>query len=245
MLTSRGILAKLYAGCIGIRLHAFIVLKHGEAMNYVAQIPEGTVIGFKALPSRSPELLGHSGAEQLWSGLYPQLSFQSAMNYLPNQWDRGHAHASIVKLRIRSPLTFIVCKDVRMTHVDVSSVEKAEIVATAANELLGLDVDCKRGSILKQLGEAGVCLCIMDADDFELVLPHAVEAQLEMEMLFTFRQSEKIPGMIGAVEGRNVCKNVLEDVAQLGDVLGREVGDVNCLHVRSLLGIGTDKVSCY
>ena len=78
-----------------------------------------------------------------------------------------------------------------MTHVHVSSVEKAEIVATAVNELLGLDVDYKRGSILKQLGEAGVCLCIMDADDFELVLPHAAESQLEMEILFTFRQNEK------------------------------------------------------
>jgi hypothetical protein len=164
--------------------------KAREPMNYVAHIPEGTVIGFKALPSRSPELLSNSGAE-LWSGLYPQLSFQSAMNYLPNQWDRGHAHASIVKLRIRSSLTFMVCKDVRMTHVHVSSVEKAEIVATAVNELLGLDVDYKRGSILKQLGEAGVCLCIMDADDFELVLPHAAESQLEMEILFTFRQNEK------------------------------------------------------
>ena len=50
--------------------------------------------------------------------------------------------------------------------------------------------------------------------------------------------------MIGAVEGRNICKNVLEDVAQLGEVLGREVSDVNCLHMRSLLGIDTDKLSC-
>ena len=210
-------------------------------MNYVAQVPAGAVIGFKALPSRTPELLSQTETESLWSGLYPQLSFQSAMNYLPNQWDRGHAYSSIVKLRTRSQLTFVVCKDDRMTHVDVSSVEKAEIVARTAKELLGLNVDCARGSIVEQLGEANVCLCIMDADDFELVLPHALAAQLDIETLFTFKQSEKIPGLTCAVDGRHLCKSVLEDVAQLGDALAGEVDDGNCLHVRSLLGIGADK----
>jgi hypothetical protein len=197
-------------------------LKLCAVMNYIAHIPAGTVIGFKALPLRSPELQCETGAESLWGGLYPQLSFQSAMDYLPNQWDMG-------------------CKDGRMADVEVSSVEKAESVAQAAKELLGLAVDCKRGSIVRQLGEGGVCLCIMDADDFELVLPHALAAQLEMEVLFTFRQSDKMPGVTGAVEGRNVCKSVLEDVAQLGGELGIEVCDSKCLHVRAMLGLGTQR----
>jgi hypothetical protein len=206
-------------------------------MNHIAHIPAGTVIGFKALPAQPPELQRGSGHESLWSGLYPQLSFQSAMNYLPNQWDRGHASVSIVKLRTRSSLTFVVCKDVRMADVDVSSLEKAEIVARAAQQLLGLDVDHQSGSIVSQLGDGGACLCIMDADDFELVLPHAVFAQLDMEVLFTLRRCDKAPGLTGAVEGRNVCKSVLQDVAQLGAELGREVDGSDCLHVRVLLGV--------
>ena len=208
-------------------------------MNYIAHIPAGTVLGFKALPA-CEELQCGSGEESLWSGLYPQLSFQSAMNYLPNQWDRGHASANIVKLRTRSSLKFVVCKDDRMADVDVSSVEKAEIVARAAKQLLGLDVDCQRGSIVRQLGEVGACLCIMDADDFELVLPRAVFAQLDMEVLFTLRRSDKAPGLTGGVEGRNVCKSVLQDVAQLGAELGREVDDNDCMPVRLLLGVGTE-----
>ncbi len=206
-------------------------------MNYIAHVPAGTVIGFKALPLRPPQLPNESGTDSLWSGLYPQLSFQSAMNYLPNQWDRGHACASIVKLRTLTSLTFIVCKDGRMAEVGVSSLQKAEIAAQAANELLGLHVDCNSGSIVRQLGEGGVCLCIMDADDFELVLPHALTSQLEMEVLFTFRQSDKLPGMTGAVEGRDVSKAVLQDVAQLGGELGREVDGSECLHLRALLGV--------
>ena len=210
-------------------------------MNYIAHIPAGSVIGFKALPLRPPELQRETGAESLWGGLYPQLSFQSAMNYLPNQWDMGHEYASIVKLRSQASLKFIVCKDGRMADVEVSSVEKAEIVAQAAKELLGLAVDCKQGSIVRQLGEGGVCLCIMDADDFELVLPHALAVQLDMEVLFTFRQSDKMPGVTGAVEGRNVYKSVLEDVAQLGGELGSEVCDSECLPVRAMLGVGTHR----
>ena len=83
-------------------------------------------------------------------------------------------------------------------------------------------------------------MCIMDADDFELVLPRAVFAQLDMEVLFTLRRSDKAPGLTGAVEGRNVCKSVLQDVAQLGAELGREVDDNDCLPVRLLLGVGTE-----
>lgn len=214
-------------------------------MNYLAQVPAGEAIGFKALPSRTPELLGQSGKESLWSGLYPQLSFQSAMNYLPNQWDRGHAYASIVKLRTRSALTFLVCKDDRMTRVDVSSAEKAEIVARAAKELLGLNIDCTRGSIVEQLGEASVCMCIMDAVDFELVLSHALAPQLDIETLYTFKQSEKVPGLTCDVQGHNdpkpLSKSVLEDVAQLGQALAGAIDDGDCLRMRSLLGIGAEK----
>ncbi len=135
-----------------------------------------------------------------------------------------------------------------MTHVDVTSVEKAEIVARAAKELLGLNIDCTRGSIVERLGEASVCLCIMDAVDFELVLSHALAAsQLDIETLFTFKQSEKIPGLTCDVQGRKdpkpLSKSVLEDVAQLGHALALagEIDDGDCLHMRSLLGIGADK----
>jgi hypothetical protein len=206
-------------------------------MNYVAHVPAGTVIGFKALPLWPPQLPFESGTDSLWSGLYPQLSFQSAMNYLPNQWDRGHTCASIVKLRTLTSLTFVVCKDGRMADVGVASLQKAEIAAQAANDLLGLHVDCNSGSIMRQLGEGGACLCVMDADDFELVLPHALAPQLEMEVLFTFRQSDKLPGMTGAVEGRDVSRAVLQDVAQLGGELGKEVDGSGCLTLRALLGL--------
>lgn len=210
-------------------------------------VPEGTLVGFKALPTWDPSLVqpGNPASRHvsngLWSGLYPQLSFQSAVNYLPNQWDRGHEEASIVKLVSNADLTFLVSDNPHMAKPEITSVQKAEIIAKEVEELLGSSIN-PQVAILEQLGKLSLNLCILDAEDFELVVPHTLLDKLNIEVLFRFQVNHSLPGITGSVDAHPLPKHIVQDPAELGIALSQDVSDPNCDNMRRILGISLNQL---
>ena len=207
----------------------------------LVSVPPDTLIGFKALPTWDPSLEdivggNNTGMDSLWAGLYPQLSLRSAVNYLPNQWDRGFEEASIVKLRSKSVARFLVCDDPRMADVRVTSREKARLVAEQVRETFGLEL-CHDEPLVHQLGAHGYCLCLLDAEDYELVIPHSLLHNFSADVVLKFKRHPTIPAITGSVEGLSLPRYVLQDPGPLADHLEVLFEDHCCPEMRRILGI--------
>ena len=207
-------------------------------------IPEGTLAGFKSLTpnqaqavSIDPSSAPHFKLPSDWSAVYPQLSFEMALNYLPNQFDRGYKTVQIVSLRNIKPITLLVHKDDRFTDGSLDSKTKADIVRVAyANAGYGsLDESMP---LMDSLGELGKALCVLDAEDFELVIPHRLFSgeYFEAKVLFTFHQSDKIPGVVGSVEGfEHLTRWQLQDLRVLNDLLKTQLDSSECNELIKLI----------
>jgi hypothetical protein len=216
----------------------------------IVELHSGTLLGFKAAPGSSCEKLfahalsvsdaGESPTPD-WSGIYVQLTMEQAVNYLPNQFDRGEVEACIVSLRVREgqSLRVVVYKDRRMSHHAVSSAEKARLVRD--HVLRSVAPDLSAAPLLMALGEQRLALCLVDCDDYELAVPHALfsDKVLTAEPVLRFWESPKVPGCIGRVAGlpstssavdavsASMSKGQLSDASLLGRMLSvslREIG---------------------
>lgn len=205
----------------------------------LVDFPAGVVFGYKALPSL--ELEEPAGIINDWQALYPQTSVLMAVNYLPNQWTRGHEQALIVELTPRRMLKVLVCDDPIMTRVDTSSRDKADFLR---HQLRGLPCASPHGPdfsddrpLMDLIGDRGMCLCILDAEDYELVVPHCLIGDFVLRPLFSCHVSEHQPMVTGRVEGVEIDKRTLSDPNLLGTYLQSLVPGGDGGHIRNQLGI--------
>jgi hypothetical protein len=201
------------------------------------ELKEGTLIGFKAAPGCNCDcLFAQIGGNVDWSGIYVQLDIGQAIRYIPNQYDRGEKIACVVAIRVAKgqSLHVLVCSDQRMADSKISSAQKANFV----RELLMADgyfITCDwEKPLLSGIGEKGYALCLIDTENYELTVPHALfnDKVLQAETIFTLPQSQRIPYTIGNVEAmdpncqtvvssvlKSMSKNEMADAAELSNVL--------------------------
>jgi len=184
------------------------------------ELRPGTLVGFKTAPGPSCErLFAHSQSmhdgtdakespEPDWSGIYVQLDIDQAVRYVPNQFDRGEPEVCIVALRVREGqlLRVVVCDDPRMSDTAVSSADKAGLVRSQVFEEGGAGAPAPPACtpLLAALGQRHLALCLIDSEDYELAVPHALfsEVLFEAETVLHFRESTRMPSTIGHVAGQ-------------------------------------------
>lgn len=198
------------------------------------EVRAGDLLGFKALTLAQAEAVHveqHNAAAD-WAAVYPQTSLQSALDYLPNQFERGHSVAQLVALYALRPFKLVVYSDPAFTQGSVSSQEKASRVRTAYNaaaQQLRLPT-LSDAPLMHAFGEADLALCVLDAEDFEFVIPHSMFTSntFRVEVLFTLHQSERQPWAVGRVDGLALDRHTLEDCRKLGEELSKHAGVVRC-----------------
>jgi hypothetical protein len=205
-------------------------------------IPAGMLSGFKAL---SPE---HSAAVSVdppsvltdWAAVYPQPTLQSALNYLPNQWDRGQKTAHIVSMHTRQPVKLLVYSDPAYMLSSASSQQKAYALRAAYSSLQGQArtlPELPNGPLMTSLGHVGVAACVYDAEDFELIVPHALfnKQVFRTGLLFTVHQSDMYPASVGSVEGLKLERHKLHDLKLLGKELSKVTPVTSCQALQQLI----------
>lgn len=141
------------------------------------------------------------------------------MRYAPNQFERGARLSCIAALRVRAgrSLRVAVCDDPRMGDVAVSSAEKAALVREEMGGTAEGQLDAE--PLLAVLGRKRLALCLVDAEDYELVFAHSLfdEAVLEAETVLELEESRRMPCTVGRVVGRgNAVVGVESAVRKLG-----------------------------
>ncbi|OQS02632.1 hypothetical protein THRCLA_05016 [Thraustotheca clavata] len=180
------------------------------------------VLGYKALPYPLTSLPTSNNSN--WSALYPQLTFQQAISYLPNQWERKNKQAQIVYLSTVQPLNIIVYNDPTFTQGNVDKDIKADQLKTCYATFQ------TRNEVLKPLptsmplmdafGSIQVAVCALDASlsSFELILPHSLTTPEWITIsppICVMEESEFWPCTLGRIvshEG-NFTKAQLKDEA--------------------------------
>ncbi|KAJ3028831.1 UNVERIFIED_CONTAM: hypothetical protein HDU68_000794 [Siphonaria sp. JEL0065] len=201
-------------------------------------IPAGTLIGFKAMPSTVFSDLTSSSKSAItdWSGIYPQLTLEQALAYLPNQFDRGFNVVHIVALHSRIELKLVIIDDNRFKNPRLSSTEKAQIVRdafTASKQLPFLDT---KTPLIESVGRNSMVLCIPDAEDFELVVSHELFNSNVMEptALFTM-MSDDLVSVKCVVEVEGLKKDVLLDHRLLSSVLETHCVESKCTELLAMI----------
>ncbi|KAI9352773.1 hypothetical protein BDR26DRAFT_204295 [Obelidium mucronatum] len=192
---------------------------------FLVTLPANTTpVGFKAQPSSSPINRSSSDPPSDWAAVYPQLTVEMALAYLPNQWDRGHQEATIVSLQTLKPITIVVIPDPVLADGAASSADKAAHIRKVFNEScgsLGLPVIPDNMPLMDAFGSIQLALCIRDADGFELVIPHDLynESQFVFKPLFTFHQSTICPYTTGKVDGHVFTRTELQSERMMAERL--------------------------
>lgn len=155
----------------------------------IVTIPAAILFGYKAISEPRLSAIPVPDAPSDWSGVYPQLTLNQALAYLPNQWDRGFPEASIISLHTRREMQVLYCDDPALKEPLLPSTEKARIIRDAAKKLLPNLSD--RLPLLTALGELKTCLCIWDVETFELVVPHALFIEEYLGATEVLRASHK------------------------------------------------------
>lgn len=165
------------------------------------------------------------------------------MNYLPNQWDRGEESACLLTVTSREPITILVCPHAWMGDVRISSADKAARLRACLHAEVGVQV-APDTPLAVGLGEQGFILALMDCDDLELILPHAVVPRFEFSMVATFQQDRhcrctagECRVLVGRMVESIIPRRVAQDTRVLGEALTEAVGAVvgDCGAVRKLL----------
>lgn len=206
----------------------------------VLAVAKGATLGFKALPTASlpAEAPAPTPADAAdWAGIYPQLSFAQALAYLPNQFERGCASASVVRLVAKRDIVLVAIANPVFADGTVSSAAKAQLVREAVHALaasgdhpevaMPLRDDLP---LLRACGECCIALCVPDAEGPELVLPKSMFTQewLECEPLFTFVESASVSATVGEVVGQRLHRSVLMDWALLTETLEKQLDETRC-----------------
>lgn len=211
------------------------------------ELPAGLLLGFKAAPGPDGSHLledpGDAGVD--WSAMYVQLSIRAAVNYLPNQWTRGAESACMLRARTRLPLSVIVCPHAWMGDTAVSSAEKAARVRRLLAEEAGVNVAGDQ-PLVAGMGALGCALAALDADEFEVIVPHKLVSALEFDFVARFQQYEGCRYTTGGCQvtvGEKVVipRRVAQDGRALGEALTEALeGTVgNCGAVMEMLGIAS------
>lgn len=191
---------------------------------FMVEIPAGKRIGFKAMPRVSFNVQqSHPNSD--WNGLYPQLSLANAIGYLPNQYDRGHSEAVIYGLRTVQNLKMVIVVEDSLSLPNGSSSDKAHV----AKNLIGRVVPEFNASalLLDELGRHSMILCLPDAEEFELVIPHVMfnESWFSIHELFHFRFGPL--GDVKQVQSKNnlphISKDVMGDHKELSQLLSKQI----------------------
>ncbi|DAZ99558.1 TPA: hypothetical protein N0F65_005430 [Lagenidium giganteum] len=113
-----------------------------------------------------------------------------------------------------------LCLQLKKRQQFVVRLQRAQTLAASTNVVV--DDDCP---LLDALGNVGCALCIPDADNLELVVPHGMfsDEWLEGKMCFEFVQNNKRPGTIGAIVGEELPRHILHDLDALSDALERKL----------------------
>jgi len=135
------------------------------------ELQGGALVGFKAAPgtdccrlfAHAKATQGHDQGESPtpdWSGIYVQLDMEQAVNYVPNQFDRGESTVSVVALRVRENqcLRICVCEDERMADASISSKAKAELVRNQVSSSSDLLAHDPAVPLLAAFGQKGLAL---------------------------------------------------------------------------------------
>ena len=198
----------------------------------ISEIAAGTLFGFKAWHSGFiPDCTVESGKpSEEWSAIYPQFTFERALAYLPNQWERGHQTAYILSLRTITKLTILTCCDKSFEDGSLCSKEKSLLVRREYSKLkdqlqhghtLQLPPLPPDLPLMDALGALSLVLAARDAEGFELIVPRALFHPniFQARPLFTFEQSTTRPLTIGRVVGCSLPRDILDDTALLADRL--------------------------
>eukprot|EP00899_Mesostigma_viride_P015466 jgi/Mesvir1/23920/Mv10697-RA.1 len=179
-------------------------------------IPKGLHFGFKAVPSLAFELPGYGmDPSPDWKAFYPQLTFESALDYLPNQWDRGYTQAHIVKLVANRDIEVIVLADEIFLDGQTDSSVKADHARTRINEFLTAQnrkVLDPGKSLMQAMEALQLGLVVPDAEGLEFAIPHGLctGEWMNFEKIFTFIKSDLLPSVKQVVEvdlGRTTLSN--------------------------------------
>lgn len=211
----------------------------------VVCVPKGTTLGFKALPSgttlpsTAAAAVAAEPTEADWAGIYPQLSFAQALAYLPNQFERGYAHASIVRLTAKRDILVVALADPVFTDGAVPSAAKAQRVRDAVCALAARGHDAEDVTVaplrtdlplLRACGKRCIALCIPDAETLELALPKRMFTQewVASEELFAFVESARMPATVGEVVGQRLHRSTLTDLEVLAETLAQQLDETRC-----------------
>lgn len=215
------------------------------------KLEEGALLGFKPCPGTSCEPLfqnarGIEGNPQRltqfypseWSGVYVQLDIEQAFRYVPNQFERGEEIACIVALRIApgQSLNVVLNSDPRMTETSISSNEKARLMREALHQNL---TDFNQDTpLIAGCGEKRVALCLMDCEDYEVIIPFEMfnDTLLQSETLFILPQSKRIPFTIAEIQSPHPDFNgVLQSIHQTIAPRDRDDASVVGKHVKTAM----------
>lgn len=171
-----------------------------------------------------------------------QLSIESAVNYLPNQWDRGEESACLLTVTSREPITILVCPHKWMGDVRISSAKKAVRLRTSLHDEVGVQV-ASDTPLAEGLGKQGFILALVDCDDLEIIVPHTVVPRFEFSVVATFQQDQRCRYTTGEChvlvgeKKESIPRRVTQDTQALGEALTAAVGAVvgDCSAVRKLL----------
>lgn len=163
--------------------------------------------------------------------------YTQAVNYVPNQFDRGESVVCVVALRVREgcALRVVVCDDRRMADTAIVSADKANIVRQHVRSTVASDLSS--APLLHALGREGLALCLVDSDDYELAVPHVLfsEELLEAETVLEIGERHSVIGRVVGAPGvaatcvetvlKTMSKGDLSDAARLGKALSLSFND--------------------
>ncbi|OQR94992.1 hypothetical protein ACHHYP_00630 [Achlya hypogyna] len=180
----------------------------------------GETLGFKALPHPLGDLPTSNGHD--WSALYPQLSFEQALAYLPNQWERGAVQCQIITLTCAQPISILLYNDRAFADGQRPAAEKAERLRAAYAALQQQQPGHLRPlptakPLMDAFGDLHVAIVAMDAEAPELILPHAMTTPAWLHIsaaLVVLEESASRPCSLGRIVGReDIHRSYLHDCA--------------------------------
>ena len=124
---------------------------------------------------------------KIWSAIYPQKKLDSALNYLPNYFDRPFNNISLYIITAIRDIKVIKFKNKQMGKGSLSIETKAKILISAILNFFELDE--KDINLMDLVGEKlNSILYIIDKDEFEFVVPLSMfnENNMKLEKLADF-----------------------------------------------------------
>jgi hypothetical protein len=183
----------------------------------IVSLPANTLLGFKALPAANFDIQV-SDYPTDWTAIYPQLSLRQAIGYLPNQYDRGCMNPVIVSMHLLQDAKMIVSPHSVFGESQVDSKVKASLAKSLISAQI-TDFDITQ-PLMNEMGRHNLMLCILDSDDYEVIVPHSMckSDWFNLEKMFSF-QFGKYANIL-QVDDLQLPDDVLGNLDALADHLG-------------------------